>query len=231
MISLFSKSDASRGLAHWQSILSAHGWAKIQPPGTDEDGFRASVIEVASKLGDLVPGRKRAIVERLTPRDHGTAYTSSLSAHYGLGAFPLHVDGSHWAVPARYIVLACVDAGEENTPTLLCDRTSIRLSADQERLTRSALFHIQNGRRSFYAGIRSSDDRYIRYDPGCMRPVSPEASDALEIFSARMVQDNVMSFPWRSGEILIIDNWRMLHGRGSAASAGFSRVLLRCTVL
>ena len=231
MISLPRPSDASSAPAHWQSILSSHGWAQIHRPATDEDGFRASVIEVASELGELVPGRKRAIVERLTPRDHGTAYTSSLSARYGLEALPLHVDGSHWAVPARYLVLACVDPGEGNTPTLLCDRTSIRLSAEQERLTRSALFHIQNGRRSFYAGIRSSDDRYIRYDPGSMRPVSAEASDALAIFSARMVQDNLMSFPWRSGEILIIDNWRMLHGRGSATNAGLSRVLLRCTVL
>jgi hypothetical protein len=127
-------------------------------------------------------------------------------------------------------VLGCVESGSESVPTLLLDRLGVKLSREELQLARSAVFHVRNGRGSFYASIVGLDPRFIRYDPGCMHPVSPEALEALALFSNERVAPQSISFHWQPGDLLIIDNWRMLHARGHLTGASIERVLLRSNV-
>ncbi len=209
--------------------LERNGWVKISTDLQCEFELRGEVLGLASALGQPNRGRGRELVETIVPRDISSAYVGSLSARYGLTVMPLHVDTSHWTVPARYLVFGCVHPGDIATPTILCDRYSVELTKEQELLTKSALFHVQNGRHSFYASIRGNDPNFIRYDPGCMVPASPNALDALDVFSLHAVRSRLIEVKWCAGDILAIDNWRMLHGRGPSENS-IGRTLLRCTV-
>ena len=68
---------------------------------------------------------------------------------------------------------------------------------------------------------------FVRYDPGCMEPVSTDGPLALALLSRDMWPDHGEEFHWNQGKALIIDNWRVLHGRGETECDDRDRTLLR----
>lgn len=186
---------------------------------------------VARRLGTPTRGRSLPVVEILKPRRPGEAPSASLSGKYGFEQFPFHVDGAHWSTPARFLVLACLRTDEHRTPTLLVDRMAIALTSDEEALLRSAVYLVRNGRNSFYASIVSIGQPFVRLDPGCMEPLSPEGEAALRLFSGERLSPHVQRITWNAGDVTIVDNWRMLHARAPVQSTNSDRVLLRCLVM
>ncbi len=207
--------------------IAKHGWELFS---CHSDAISQQVVALAFRLGTLVQGRYGSSVEVLSPSPEASAHPSSLSASYGLGPLPLHVDTSHLPVPARYLVLGCVNPGKQRVPTLVFDRYDLSLSSNQMRLLRSAVFHVQNGRRSFYGSIQGLNPAFIRFDPGCMKPVTQEAEEALALFSFEAINEHVQEIFLRAGDIMVIDNWRMLHGRAAVPQLDSYRSLIRCTV-
>jgi Taurine catabolism dioxygenase TauD, TfdA family len=154
-----------------------------------------------------------------------TANRSSLSAKFGTGNFPMHSDTAHWTTPARYVVLACVHEGDNPAPTSLLDlQSSVFDNAERETM-RDGLFFVKNGKHSFYSSILSPLRSYFRYDPGCMSPIN----DAAHQMDGIMKSKNrfISEFIWQAGMLLIIDNWRILHGRGASPMSISPRKILR----
>lgn len=162
--------------------LHKFGWVSVC--GIAPEELPNVVKSVATTLGHIVKGRGGRLLETLRPQTCDEAPHASLSAKFGLDALPFHIDCSHWAVPCRYIVLGCSEGAPQRVPTLLADREAIRLDSCERRLARSSVFHISNGRNSFYASIFGIDPRFIRYDPGCMKPTSESARAALLLFAS-----------------------------------------------
>lgn len=210
--------------------LASSGVLKLDAGSLDEDALTACSEIVARKLGTPTRGRSHALVETLRPKLPGAAPVSSLSGKYGFKQFPFHVDGAHWAVPARFLVLACLRSDEQRTPTLLADRKALALAPDEEALLRSAVFLVRNGRNSFYASIITNGQSFARIDPGCMEPLSAEGEAALRLFSSERLAPHVQRIVWKAGDVAIIDNWRMLHARAPVQSKNSERILLRCLV-
>lgn len=208
--------------------LQELGWAHVG--GIPLDDVSNAVWSVAKVLGPVVHGRWGKPVETIRPQASENAPLASLSAQFGFGVLPFHIDGSHRAVPCRYIVLGCLESSPQPVPTLLVRREVIAFDAFERRLARTAIFHISNGRNSFYASICGADQRYIRYDPGCMRPTSESARSALRLFEFSRLVPYSVAFQWTRGDVLVIDNWRTLHGRGCAQENAQRRSLVRCTV-
>jgi hypothetical protein len=70
----------------------------------------------------------------------------------------------------------------------------------------------------------------IRYDRCCMS-VSDASLRGMEI----RLEDELSRLPvechyWSAGTVLIIDNWRVLHGRGTSQRDDFDRVLERIVI-
>ena len=84
---------------------------------------------------------------------------------------------------------------------------------DKVLLAKSAVFHVKSGASSFYATILDRRERYVRFDPGCMIPQGADAVSAMALFSAAQLQDGAIRFDWRVGDVLVMDNQRMLHAR------------------
>jgi Taurine catabolism dioxygenase TauD, TfdA family len=210
--------------------LEDDGWASVSMIASTQEGFAAELKLLASALGEIAPGRGGRPVEPILPESVETARPGSLSSKYGLRPLPLHTDTAHWNVPCRYLLLACVDPGSVPTPTILLDSRSVQLS-DSERLAcRSAPFVVRNGRFSFYGTIMDRDRPFIRLDPGCMKALSNDGADALAAFSLERQAKSLLQHYWKRGDVLLFDNWRILHARGYDAPTEPGRILFRIMI-
>ncbi len=179
-------------------------------------------------MGAPIPGRRGQLVEAIVPRDEQAADQRSLSAIYGLGELPLHMDTGHYLQPARFLLIGCVDPGHSRAQTRLVDTKELVFTPDELELLSSAPLLIRSGRRSFYSTILDRARPFLRYDPGCMEPIDRRGEHALRAVHGALTRSAVHAHDWSQGEVLMIDNWRILHGR-TAASAD-SRLLLRVSV-
>jgi Taurine catabolism dioxygenase TauD, TfdA family len=208
--------------------LESQGWASLAL--ADSADVRGETISVAQQLGQVVPRLTNKPIESILPHSESTARPSSLSHVFGLGALPLHSDTAHWAIPCRYIVLTCTEIGAVNTPTTLADTNDPSFSAEERQLLRSSTFIIKSGRRSFYGSMIDAQRRFTRFDPGCMFPVTDASRIAMNLYSMERQRNRLVTHHWRQGEVLIINNWRTLHGRGNEMPADPLRQLLRVYV-
>jgi hypothetical protein len=212
----------------WNNTLQKDGWVILDCPA---DGDLCSFLSgISGQLGMPVPGRKGNVLEKLRPVSNESAHPQSLSNKYGLGAFPLHSDTAHWPVPCRYIMLGCEEPGQIPSPTVLLDTNRLDLSGAEMSCIKTASFFVKNGGKSFYSSIRSKDRPFFRFDPGCMYPVSVDGEKAMSAMLSERHAGMMMEVPWKKNRVVVIDNWRMLHGRDNKRPADPCRSLLRIMV-
>lgn len=189
--------------------VAADGYALV--PGLARG---VSTERIAADLGDPMTPWGGGVVQELTPRAVSTPNT--YSGIFGMGRFPFHTDLAHWPLPPRYLILRCV-RGYADVPTLILDGHSIAASVGDGVMRRALV----RPRRPRDGGIRmvrllQSEDvgDIVRWDEAFLLPASPVAKSAFSRFrdllgmaaslGAVMVDD---------GDVLVIDNWRMLHAR------------------
>jgi hypothetical protein len=210
--------------------LRTEGWASLSLRREMIPNLADKVIEIACGLGDVIAGSGRPLVEVISPRSRTNARLASLSRHFGDGPLPLHCDTAHWTIPCHYIVLACLIPGRIETPTLLLDTQDLKFSDEERLLARSATFLVRNGWRSFYTSLIDSQQSFVRIDPGCMEPLTEASVAAMQLYHYERHRNRVISFSWNEGDILIIGNWRILHGRGNESTVDSERRLIRAYV-
>lgn len=204
------------------------GWLKLQ--AAPLLSLEAEINSLAAMLGAPIAGRGGALVERLTPQGTDSAKPKSLSVIHGRGAFPLHTDGAHRLKPPRFLLLACANPGSVPVPTVLRRFCDLGLSEHDRTLCESATFLVRNGRQSFYSTV-AGDRPFVRFDEGCMIPIDPEGEKAANAIVSSATNSNLTEIHWEAGDILAIDNWQVLHGRGHAKiQASSDRLLFRISV-
>ena len=207
------------------------GWTWGQLDGGSDDELREQLISLSLVLGNPIPCRNRGqICESLRPTDASRASRKSLSARHSFGAFPCHNDTAHWTRPSSFVLLACLEPGSDASDTLLLDIKSLPLGRDSLRKLHETPFRVVNGRHSFFSTIMHRDRDFVRYDPGCMFPLHVEEQAILDILRADRWTGFLHSFQWSRKKFLLIDNWRMLHGRSAIGTNAVSRHLIRIYV-
>jgi alpha-ketoglutarate-dependent taurine dioxygenase len=63
-----------------------------------------------------------------------------------------------------------------------------------------------------------------------MRPVTPEGANVLRLLDDTLWTEHTEVIRWRTGTAVVIDNWRVLHGRGDSVVPDNDRLLLRVYV-
>lgn len=214
-----------------QEIIRMHrqpGWRCYSASAENHEAFAALVLAFARRIGPVVAGRNGALIEPIVPRPTEAAEERSLSAAYGLSELPMHIDTAHYLRPARYLLLGCANPGQSGAQTRLAPISALKFSPRELSLLASAAVLVRTGRRSFYSTILDKGRPFLRYDPGCMEPLDARGEEALQIVSDAIGRIEVIKHEWRRGEILLIDNWYMLHGR--TATAADNRLLFRVSV-
>lgn len=206
------------------SDLHKRGWLLTETSGDEE------LLELATSLGVPVPSRKASpLIDELRPLSRSQARPFSLSAQHGTGAFPLHTDTAHWSTPARYVVLRAARAHDR--ATLLVDSRSLPLDADGRKLLKRAVFTVRSGRGSFLTTIQPEDEKFFRFDRGCMFPKTASASYALSLITSAEASCPLVEIDWLANSTLVLDNWRFLHGRAHGDGTNkYSRLLRRVLV-
>ncbi|KRF09736.1 hypothetical protein ASG89_16110 [Paenibacillus sp. Soil766] len=213
--------------------LRDNGWIFEREKLINQD----NLLQLAFDLGEPIPSRLNStLIDTLVPMDANKAKPKSLSAVYGVGQFPLHTDTAYIKIPARYIILYAKQIEGEVQPTTLLDLSKIGFSQDLEERLDRCLYTIANSRHSFLATLRGYSNihrkKWIRFDSSCMRPTNKESSVTMNELNDSISKIKLEIINWSQGDILIIDNWRCLHGRGVAnSSAKAVRVIERVTIL
>lgn len=211
------------------AVLAQRGWAHYAATNTSAETLLNKLQALGNQLGHCVKGRGPTFEEIIKPQRPHEAHPRSLSAQYGLAALPLHVELSHRPRPCRYLLLGCMNPGSPGTATRLLDWRTLTFSADELEILVNAPVFVRTGKRSFYATILAPDCIFLRYDPGCLEAVDVRGQSALNLLERRLALASPELHEWRQGDILIIDNWRVLHGRApSRANSGrrLARVLI-----
>lgn len=208
--------------------LEKDGFIKINKPNLRDD----ELIDISNVIGLPVESRIGGyIIDRLSPKKKESAYKNSLSNIHELNSFPLHSDTAYYKIPVKYIMLYCKNPGTGGRPTYLYDTYQL-INTDEElrfKLT-NTIYKVINGRNSFLTTLYNLDTSFFRFDRDCMRSTTSEGEELLKEIDSLIQKNDIQEVKWSLGDLLIIDNWRFLHGRGSSKSEDFERLLYRISI-
>jgi alpha-ketoglutarate-dependent taurine dioxygenase len=192
----------------------------------------ASLPEIARALGQPIPDpRERVLVKDIRPQPKELANANTLSSRYGMGAFPFHTEAAYLPIAPRFLLVYCVDPGIGERPTLLLDGR--KLLRRMPSLRRPATWLVKAGRRPFLTHALTPNPMRtlcIRYDRECLFPRGPAAQLEENIIRAFIAEESPITIDWHEADLLIIDNTRLLHARGSADETDRNRWLKRVLV-
>lgn len=224
------KMDTAPATTDTMARLARDGWALSSEPCRSREAAATKLLNIAEQIGEPVRSLPtRPLVEWLTTAPERSV-RPNLTSWHGAGAFPLHCDTAHWPVPARYICLMCLEPGEAVRATLLWPFQRDAFSGSQLRSLETEPFLFVTGRTSFYSTVLSRTRPFVRVDLGCMRPVSTRGEDLLESLRGVLAAASPLRVRWCRGGLLLLDNWRTLHGRDAAEVSDRSRLIARTLV-
>jgi alpha-ketoglutarate-dependent taurine dioxygenase len=213
------------------AVLESRGWVSFAMPSTTESDLREQLLALAISLGTPAATRSGgSLCDTLSPTEAAEAKPRSLSKVHAVGEFPLHIDTAHWLTPCRYVMLACVSPGSGCRSTLLMDTRRLPLNEHKSSLLHSTPLRVTNGRNSFFSTILSKARPFVRFDLGCMTATTTDGVKALAFLAKENWPDHIETVRWEAGTVVVIDNWRMLHGRGHADCPDADRKLLRISI-
>lgn len=188
------------------------GWANLTV------GQDATLLEFAATLGTPAPDPLGSMNRFLVAKRQDNSRHNTTSRLYGLNSFPLHTDFAHLDSPPRYLLLRSHLGLSSAVTRLINPLTAFGCFWDE--LIRRATWRINSGLRS-RAGIMHLPQtiRGFRWDPYLMRPLNKFARSASdELIHSLHSCKNIHTHTWEnSQQVLLIDNWHVLHGRADVA--------------
>ena len=179
------------------------GWRCYKTSAIDREALSKLLLALARRLGTVVSGRGNKSVEPIVPRDTHSAEVRSLSAVYGLGELPMHIDMAHHVRPARYLLIGCVCPGQSVAQTRLLETGELAFTSSELSLLSSAPIFVRSGKRSFYSTILDQSRPFWRYDPGCMEPIDSRGEKALAVMNRVVSRAHPTTHTWSAGEVLL----------------------------
>jgi hypothetical protein len=201
-------------------------------------GFRpqATTLEAASALGEVVdipallPFSRIPTVQSLRPRDADAVNGNQYSGIHGLGAFPLHTDLAHWSIPPRYFILRCI-VPAENVGTLVLPWKEVTPALGSLDMGKAVF--TGRKKRPGTSGLVRALSRHAgreirRWDSMFLQPLSQSARDLGKFLRDERWARSAARIPLRrAGDMILIDNWCILHGRDAVPADSKGRLLER----
>lgn len=171
-----------------------------------------STFDVGHLMGKVIEIENDLTIQRLIPREKENERNNSYSGNYGLSAFPLHSDMAHWYKPPKYLLIRCVNPAIDTYTSILdFEKILNTLSFNYDLahfVPRKKINHKTNI-------LKIKDDRGVcRWDSLFIKPFNNRGEVLTEILKHKLnSQENIKIRLINNGDCLIINNWRMLHGR------------------
>lgn len=219
-----SKAMIFSGQNHYDGVHE-HGFSRFSFPDlTDGDSL---LVQISQQLQCEAFSKWHT----LSPSKESSASPVSYSGIYGLSEFPMHTDMANWKLPPRYLVL-WAEAGSLDVSTPILDCRKLFDSSERKILARALVKPRRpvQGRLPIMRLMENSNNPnfYHRWDSVFLKPASPAGDDGMKLVSSKLErrQSHELRLS-RSGDGVIIDNWRMLHGRSSVKERDTKRRVRR----
>lgn len=213
-------------MSYCRELLRETGWASVQGITRIDD-----LVDIARSLGRPIPGRGE-VVRRLTPTPASAARRGTFSARFGEGAFPAHTDTAFWGTPARYLVMYVTGDTRRHTTLLPFQSVCDAITADLRKELRRSVWVTSPSSGGIYCSMRFmvGGRSGWRWDSNVMRPANDAAHRLIDHLDPIIMTLPNTCFMWKPGTVLVVDNWRMLHGRAQRPDAEAQRELYRVYV-
>jgi hypothetical protein len=189
----------------------------------DPEFFGVEDFSIAvHSLGTPLTSRYRnKAIEILQPTPKEKAHQFSQSRSFGLSEIPFHTDCAHWKKPPRFLILYCLEDTQNKPTTLLSwkDMHEFRSESTFRELADST-FLVRNGRNSYYSSLFWENENFCRIDFNCMIPATKNAHLLKDRLIRYIQAKDFEKVYWKTGRLLIVDNWSVLHGRGDGSDFG-----------
>lgn len=194
-------------------ILKEKGWIELESGSTDEE-----LNNLAGYIGQIINHSNGENISKLNPKSSVDSIKGTLSSVYGYGNFPLHTDTAFWAIPARFILLHSIDKSSCNTHVLPATEIWNSLTREDKKNAERAIYLIKTTQQQFFSSLlfKINNIKGLKYDPMCMIPFNESAKQIQPKLQKVLFGLPHFEIEWTGNNTLIIDNWRILHGRGSA---------------
>lgn len=187
-----------------------------------------NTLEIAKQIGKVIESSHFDIVQTLIPQKKISSNT--YSGHYGFREFPFHTDLAHWNIPPRYILLRAIRGSSVETRILNFFNLYNNINEDNQ-MDRVVFFPRDKGQSDVYPISlinRYSDEKFVRYDSLFLEPANETSLASFEFVQNKLHKFNAHTECLsHEGDVLIIDNWKMLHGRGSVSDKDLDREVER----
>jgi len=203
--------------------LNENGFVELESGSSDNE-----LIDIATKVGKIVPHPNGEMVFILTPKDENTAFKGTFSYDHGFGEFPLHTDTAFLKRPVRYLLLHMVDKSPCDTTIIPVKKVLENLSEYEMDVLKRAIYIVKTHKEQFYTSISFKEGSIegFKYDPSCIFPFNKSAKEIEPKLKRIISEINLLDIKWTGNKTIILDNWKNLHGR-KAVGNNYERKLKR----
>ena len=191
----------------------------------DNLGLDLDTLSISRKIGCVVEVPGFSEVQHLTPKIKEDQPRNTYSGNYGLDSFPLHTDLAHWHKPPRYVLLRCM-VPDPRVHTSILKFTDATKDLPDNMICR-ALFKPRRPLDNRHFLLRFKSDETYRWDQLYLVPENREAkiiSSRLSMIKRSLATEFKLT---KTGQIVLIDNWKVLHGRSKIINPNSNRVIDR----
>lgn len=187
---------------------------------------KESMFEVAQRIGNIFNVPTMPLIQTLTPRLKENEQDNTYSGNFGVDEFPFHTDLAHWYVPPRYLFLrSLVPVIDVETRLIdsknICDGIDACILSRAHFKPRKKLDRTANLLKLKQGGI-------FRWDSIFIEPANSIAEELRWKIQANLSNSKFISlYLAEKGCCLLIDNWRMLHGRSAISTKSMHRKIER----
>ncbi|MFB7874096.1 TauD/TfdA family dioxygenase [Nocardia sp. NPDC056064] len=246
MRQLATRARCSRGSSTYLDTLTHCGFAVLEP----DDTAQLSLEDIMAPLGAPVAYGYGTKLVQQQRRDTD-------NSQFRTGAIPMHVDGYFNATPVSYVGLECLEAPDSGGETLIASNAAFFAAAPVElvEMLRGIDIEYWSKVSGFYAERAGGNPVVapIQVDPvtggdalcvGLDYPEDPSRNFGAAVVGytraestalfARLADllhrpDVMYTHRWQVGQVLIMDNRRVVHAR-AAYAADAPRKLVRISV-
>jgi gamma-butyrobetaine dioxygenase len=180
--------------------LAADGYVVLRDAAPSLDDAWAYVTELVGERPEMIER------QHIRPHAKGTSYASTAIAT------PLHTDSQDYlGAPPKLQIMACVRAAARGGESLLVDGRALLERCDPA--LRDALLHEPRRQRFYFGDIVGPTVALKRgHHVWTLSPI-PHHDPIGEALARELARAPVIELALRAGDVLVVDNHRMLHGR------------------
>ena len=185
-----------------------------------------SMVDIAQRFGTIFKVPTMPLVQTLTPRLRDYEGENTYSGNFGVDEFPYHTDLAHWYIPPRYLFLRCVSPVAD-VVTKIIDSKKICEDIKPDIFSRSHFKPRKKLDRTTNI-LKIKDGDIFRWDSVFIEPANDIAKSLKSLIEERTSSTKGLNILLdRAGDCLLIDNWRILHGRSSVNNESMGRIIER----